>query len=103
MQRMGHAIDREARTRILAWARHEMKKHGLPSGNALAKRLGLAGPTVTSVLAETRTPGLDFLIALHRTFHESADVMLDSDPPESGRKADGSDRLRSDKTTAQDS
>lgn len=82
MEDVAHPADIETRLRIAAWARYLMRKHHISSGNELAKRLGLSGPTVALVLKGDRTPGLDFLVRLHRVFHESADVMLDSAPPD---------------------
>lgn len=75
--------DQELRARIVAWTRYLARIHQIPSGNALARRLGVAEPTVAQILAGTRTPGLDFVVRLHRTFHQSADVLIDSDPPKS--------------------
>lgn len=59
-----------------------MSLHGVPSIRGMARRLGLSGPTVTNALNKESGIGLDFLVALHRKFHVSADVLLDSDPPE---------------------
>ncbi len=74
-------IDPVLRQRLAAWTHYFMWKHKIPSKRRMAKRMHLAGPTVTNALNYGTGIGLDYLVALHRTFHESADVLLDSDPP----------------------
>jgi plasmid maintenance system antidote protein VapI len=58
-----------------------MALHGIPSLRQMAKRMKMAGPTVTNAVNRQTGIGLDYLLALHRAFHVSADVLLDSDPP----------------------
>jgi hypothetical protein len=79
-------IDPIVRRRLAAWTRYFMKKHRVPSLRKMADRMDLAGPTVTNAVNHETGIGLDYLIALHRTFHESADVLLDTDPPENPEK-----------------
>jgi antitoxin component HigA of HigAB toxin-antitoxin module len=74
-------IDPEIRVRLAAWTKYLMEKHKIPSIRQMAKRMGMAGPTVTNALNLQSGIGLDYVVALHRTFHESADVLLDTDPP----------------------
>jgi hypothetical protein len=74
-------VDAALRRRLAAWTRYLMWKHGIPSKRAMARRMGIAGPTVTNAINHESGIGLDYLVALHRTFHESADVLLDTDPP----------------------
>lgn len=74
-------VDDELRVRLAEWTRYLMKKHGIPSKRAMARRMDVSGPTVTNAINKKAGIGLDYLVALHRTFHESADVLLDTDPP----------------------
>lgn len=74
-------IDRELRRRLAAWTVFLMKKHGIRSKRKMAERMKMAGPTITNAINYGAGIGLDYLVALHRTFHESADALLDSDPP----------------------
>jgi antitoxin component HigA of HigAB toxin-antitoxin module len=74
-------IDLELRRRLAAWTRYLMALHGIPSLRKMAERMGLAGPTVTNAVNKKAGIGLDYLVALHRKFHVSADVLLDTDPP----------------------
>ena len=73
-------LDHDLRDRIRAWTVHLKRKHEIPSDRKLAKRIGVAGPTVTNILAGGGM-GLDYVAKLHRAFHVSADVLLDDDPP----------------------
>jgi transcriptional regulator with XRE-family HTH domain len=74
-------IDPELRRRLAAWTRYLMALHSIPSLRKMAERMGLAGPTVTNAVNKKAGIGLDYLVALHRKFHVSADVLLDTDPP----------------------
>ena len=74
-------IDPELRIRIAGWTKHLMTLHGIPSIRQMAKRMKKAGPTVTNALNLQSGIGLDYVVALHRTFHVSADGLLDTDPP----------------------
>lgn len=58
-----------------------MAAHHIETRAELARRLRLSAVTVKYVLDEVRTPGLDFVLRLHRKFHVSSDALLDSDPP----------------------
>jgi plasmid maintenance system antidote protein VapI len=58
-----------------------MRIHEVSSKRAMAKRMGLSGPTVTNAINHQSGIGLDYLVALHRTFHVSADVLIADDPP----------------------
>lgn len=78
-------IDPELRVRIAEWTKHLMTLHGITSKRAMGRRMGKAGPTVTNALNLKAGIGLDYVVALHRTFHVSADVLLDTDPPTKGR------------------
>jgi antitoxin component HigA of HigAB toxin-antitoxin module len=74
-------IDPELRERLAAWTRYLMQLHEIPSLRKMAERMGMAGPTVTNAVNKKAGIGLDYLVALHRTFHVSADVLLDTNPP----------------------
>jgi hypothetical protein len=74
-------IDPVLRQRLAAWTRYLMALHEVPSLRKMAERMGMAGPTVTNAVNKRTGIGLDYLVALHRTFHMSADVLLDTDPP----------------------
>lgn len=58
-----------------------MHLHSIPSLRKLAKKMDMAGPTVTNAINHQAGIGLDYLVALHRRFHRSADELLDDDPP----------------------
>jgi antitoxin component HigA of HigAB toxin-antitoxin module len=75
-------IDQDLRKRIAAWTRYLMALHGVPSLRQMADRMGMSGPTVTNAVNRESGIGLDFVVALHRTFHVSMDVLVDSDPPQ---------------------
>lgn len=85
-------IDPVIRKRLAAWTRHLMEIHEIPSLRKMAARMGLAGPTVTNAVNHETGLGLDYLVALHRTFHVSADVLLDTDPPAKPRPGVKMDR-----------
>jgi transcriptional regulator with XRE-family HTH domain len=74
-------IDPVLRQRLAAWTRYLMQLHEVPSLRKMAERMGKSGPTVTNAVNKKAGIGLDYLVALHRTFHVSADVLLDTDPP----------------------
>lgn len=74
-------IDPTLRKRLAAWTVYFMELHGIPSKRQMAERMGLAGPTVTNAINKQAGIGLDYLVALRRTFHQSADRLLDDDPP----------------------
>lgn len=74
-------IDPALRKRLAAWTRYLMALHHIPSKRQMADRMGLSGPTVTNVINHEAAVGLDYLVALHTTFHRSADELLDTNPP----------------------
>ena len=74
-------IDPELRRRLAAWTVYFQRLHEIPSKRALARRMGLSGPTVTNAINRQSGIGLDYLVALRDTFKQSADQMLDDDPP----------------------
>lgn len=74
-------IDPTLRVRLAAWTVYFMRLHSIPSKRALARRMGLSGPTVTNAINKRSGIGLDYLIALRDTFHTGCDVLLDNDPP----------------------
>ena len=75
-------VDIELRRRIAAWTRYLMELHKIPSLRQMARRIKKSGPTVTNVVNHPEDGvGLDYVVALHRTFYISADVLLDTDPP----------------------
>lgn len=82
-------VDAALRVRLAAWTKHLMELHEIPSIRQMAKRMGKSGPTVTNALNRRSGVGLDYLVALHRKFHVSADVLLDSDPPSDVRTRAG--------------
>lgn len=73
-------IDPHLRERLAAWTDYLMRLHGIVSKRAMAKRMGLSGPTVTNALNYRTGIGLDYLVALSRTFRVSTDVLLQDDP-----------------------
>ena len=84
LDRMGSRaeIDPVTRARIAAWLRHYRDTRKW-THQKLADTLGLSEPTVTNIMNEKRTPGLDVLIKMHTKLHRSADEILDDDPPPS--------------------
>lgn len=74
-------VDLDIRRRLSDWTVYLMHKHSIPSLRRMADRMGLAGPTVTNAVNKREGIGLDYLVALHRSFHVSADVLLEDDPP----------------------
>ena len=89
MARRGGGVDPALRERLAAWTEHLMRLHGIESKRAMGRRMGVSGPTVTNALNRKSGLGLDFLVALHRTFHMSADVLLDTDPPSGSPRSQG--------------
>ena len=77
--------DFQTRKRITAWTRYLMGIHSIETGAELARRLGLSEATISLVLRGDRTPGLDFVLKLHRVFFVSLDAIVDSDPPARSR------------------
>ena len=73
--------EQRLRRRIAAHARRLMIEGTFPSVMAFAGRIGLAPSTVHQVLKGERTPGLEFLVALHRALGADANELLDEDPP----------------------
>jgi transcriptional regulator with XRE-family HTH domain len=49
--------------------------------NVFADRVGLAQSYVHQVLKGERTPGFEFMVALHRGLGVDANELLDNDPP----------------------
>jgi transcriptional regulator with XRE-family HTH domain len=74
-------VDAELRRRLAAWTLYLKHKHEIPSLRRMAKKMGMSGPTITNAVNHQSGIGLDYLVALHRSFHVSADVLLDDDPP----------------------
>jgi Helix-turn-helix len=68
------------RERIVLWRRFFMREYNIPSQRALARKLGVSQPSISKAFGG-KTIGLDIFAKIHRAFHKSADVMLDSDPP----------------------
>lgn len=68
------------RPRIVAWLRYEKNRLGL-SQQELAQYLGTTAATVSNLLNDKVSPGLDMLVRMHRRLHISVDRMLDVDPP----------------------
>lgn len=83
-------IDPALRVRLSAWTRYLMELHEIPSIRQMAKRMKMSGPTVTNALNYGSGLGLDYLVALHRRFYMSADVLLDTDPPHRSERTRGS-------------
>lgn len=73
-------IDPVTRARLAAWLRYYRDRREW-THQQLADTLGLSEPTVTNIINQKRTPGLDVLIKMHRHLHRSADDLLDVDPP----------------------
>lgn len=74
-------VNLDLRRRLADWTVYLMRKHEVESLRAMGRRMGLSGPTVTNAVNKKEGIGLDYLVALHETFHVSADVLLDDDPP----------------------
>jgi transcriptional regulator with XRE-family HTH domain len=73
-------MDAVTRERIRAWLAFYKRTRGW-TNERLADELGLAEPTITNVLNNVRSAGLDLVIKMHRRLHRSADDLLDTDPP----------------------
>ena len=73
-------VDGTTRTRIRAWLAYYKARRGW-TNEKLAKELDLATPTITNILNDERSAGLDVVIKMHRRLHKSADDLLDTDPP----------------------
>lgn len=78
--------DLEARRRIAAWMRYEMR-HQTTLGQVRSIRqfaalLDLSHPHVARVLAGKATAGVEVLIALHRLGHEGNKLVDENPPPE---------------------
>ena len=71
----------ELHQRLAAHARRLMVEGGYSSISAFANRVGLAHSYVHQVLKGERTPGLEFVAALHRGLGVDANELLDRDPP----------------------
>lgn len=73
-------VDSTTRGRVRAWLAYYKARRGW-TNERLAKELELAEPTVTNILNDKRSAGLDVVIKMHRRLHKSADDILDTDPP----------------------
>ena len=73
-------VDENIRQRLLAWVQYLLDEYNL-SVPEMAKRMGISSPGLYMILNQRRTPGLDFVIKLHRAFGRSMDVFVDQDPP----------------------
>ena len=71
----------ELHRRIAAHARRLMVEGRYSSINVFADRVGLAQSYVHQVLKGERTPGFEFMVALHRGLGVDANELLDNDPP----------------------
>jgi transcriptional regulator with XRE-family HTH domain len=74
-------VDAITRARIRAWLAYYKARRGW-TNERLSKELDLAEPTITNILNDKRSAGLDVVIKMHRRLHKSADDILDTDPPE---------------------
>jgi transcriptional regulator with XRE-family HTH domain len=74
-------MDADTRKRIRGWLLYEMKKRDIVSIREMARKIGVAHTYVTRVLNEETTPGLEFVVRMHRTLHISMDTLCDEDPP----------------------
>jgi transcriptional regulator with XRE-family HTH domain len=73
-------VDATTRVRIRKWLAYYKARRGW-TNERLAKELDLAIPTVTNILNDKRSAGLDVVIKMHRRLHKTADDILDTDPP----------------------
>jgi transcriptional regulator with XRE-family HTH domain len=73
------SVDRELRERLRRhlWVlMHENKLNA----QKLSEQIGSSSGTVADYLNGVKTIGLDFMVKMHRTFHVSADYLVDQDP-----------------------
>lgn len=80
-------VDHDRRARIRAWLDYYKRRRGW-TNQRLAEELGLAEPTVTNILNDTRGAGFDTFIRMHDRLRRSADDLLDTDPPPLPGEAD---------------
>ena len=73
-------MDSTTRGRVRAWLAYYKTRRGW-TNERLATELELAEPTITNILNDKRSAGLDVVIKMHRRLHKSADDILDTDPP----------------------
>lgn len=72
-------MDLEVRARLRAWLRHYKVRRGW-TNERLAQELDLSEPTITNILNDKRSAGLDVLVSMHRGFGVSADDLIDTYP-----------------------
>jgi transcriptional regulator with XRE-family HTH domain len=74
-------IDTKTRERIRGWVVHEMNRRGIVSIREAARKIGVSHTYLTRVLGGDTTPGIEFLLRVHRKWHISLDILCDEDPP----------------------
>jgi transcriptional regulator with XRE-family HTH domain len=74
-------MNKEVRRRIREWLKYYKRSRGW-TNERLAKELDLAEPTITNILNDVRSAGLDVVIKMHQRLHRSADDFIGMDPPE---------------------
>ena len=72
----------DASARVRRWLLWYRRTRFMDSTDAdLAKALGIAPTTLSPILSGKRAPGFDVFVKLHRVGNIPADLLLDSDPP----------------------
>jgi antitoxin component HigA of HigAB toxin-antitoxin module len=74
------SVDAVTRERIAAWLEHEMDQRGLSTNVAVAELMGVSAAAVSRVRSRSRTPGLDFVLAMWRKLHIPLVPMLEQMP-----------------------
>jgi transcriptional regulator with XRE-family HTH domain len=73
--------DIEMARRLCGWIRKEKHDRRL-SQNAIARKLGLPGPTLSRYLTEARLPPIGVVLRVRKLLHVDAVDLLEEDPPQ---------------------
>jgi antitoxin component HigA of HigAB toxin-antitoxin module len=74
------SVDRKTRETIRAWLLYKMEQNRLNIA-ATAQLLKKSAAAVSRIASADRTPGLDFVLAMHRNWHIPLDVLVGTMPP----------------------
>ena len=83
MRWMGE-INMALRKRLRAWVRYfwvtRYERQG-KTQDSMAYDMDISAATLSNAMSASRTIGLDVFVAVHQTFHVTADQLIHTDPP----------------------
>lgn len=74
------SVDLKVRHNVAAWVRYKMRRRRM-SQTALAELMGVAPGTVSRIVGERRTAGLDFFLRFSKEFNVPHEALAYTEPP----------------------